>query len=151
MRIRNIVNKILYPQSKPTFIVDLQEEELIDAFYQLMTAQQINIQILGKNPLFPTFDGKLVYDGCIINSRYSYAKAVPITRQLNIPIFLLQGNLAPDKKEHAYLLSKQVYHQYIAASDEAAKAWYTNTIIKNIYDPKILMEILYAFRSSRYI
>lgn len=155
MRTRNVAHKFLYPNRITTICVDYGDPELITewAAFAQKNPSILNLHFFTKNNFFPSFDQNFPYDGCIINSRYSYTKIAPIADSLHIPLFLIQSDVAPDKKEHAYILAnKQIYNGIFCNSVEAANAWYTkNAEIMDIYNIDNIKRIVEIVRETKYI
>jgi len=153
MRIRNVANKFLYPERKPTLLVDIDEDNtLVRAFLEASKKQDFYIYSLEENKYFKKYNPEISYDGCIINNRYRYRNAEKISEILNIPIFLLQNKKLPDKKEHGYLMNKQ--QKFAGAyflDEDTAKAWYADpTEIVNFYDSDELNRIINIVKQQTY-
>lgn len=153
MRIRNVANKFLYPQRKPTIIVDIHEDEkLLYSFFEASKKSDFFIFSLEESKYFKKYNPEISYDGCIINNRYRYRNAQRTSEILNIPLFLLQNKNLPDKKEHGYLMNKQQKFDGAYFLDQAtAKAWYSvPTEIVNFYESDELNRIINIVKQQKF-
>jgi hypothetical protein len=153
MRIRNVANKFLYPHRMPAVIVDIHEDnELMKTFLEVAKKRDFFIYSLEESKILKKYNPETPYDGCIINNRYRYRNANKISEFLNIPIFLLQKDELPDKKEHGYLMNKQQHFDAsFFLSEKTAKSWYSvPTEIVNFYDSDELNRIIDIVKQQKY-